>query len=203
MIVVLKLLSLLCALVFFSSIFIAHLLKPELDWVSQTLSMYALGEYGYIINTGFFCIGTTQCLLALTLFLTRPFNVRLAATLLFGAGLGVYLVAIFPTQAQPTGLLSQLPHIVGASMQFLLFPLAALVISRNLSAGKMKTWTSISAYTTAKLFIVIIILFIIKFTIDIPFFGIIEKIDILVINLWLISFAFYSTRHNSQIMFSR
>jgi hypothetical membrane protein len=201
MIRALNLVALLCALVFFSSIFVAHVLKPDLDWVSQTLSMYALDDYGYVINTGFICIGLTQILLATALFIGKPFDVTKAAGLLLGAGLGVLLVAIFPTKAHPADLVSQLPHIIGAIMQFLLFPFAALAIARAMNAGRFKSYSLVTAYATMKLFIVVLVLFFIKFTIDIPFFGLVEKIDILAINLWLIGFAFYTLRHKTGTLY--
>ena len=197
----LNLVALLCALVFFFSIIIAHLLKPDLNWISQTLSMYALGDYGYIINTGFVCIGFTQILLAIALTMARPFNTTKAAGFLSAAGVGVLLVALFPTEAQPADLVSQLPHIAGAIMQFLLFPFAALAIARPMPAGPLKTYSLVTGYATMKLFIVILVLFFIKFTIDIPFFGLVEKIEILAINLWLITFAFYCVRYKVAALF--
>jgi hypothetical membrane protein len=149
--------------------------------------MYALGNYGYIITSGFYAIAAAQLLLAYPLIATQ----HSAAIYLASAGIGVLLVAVFPASPVPLELVSRLPHTIGALMQFLFFPLAVFSISNRLAAGSFRRYSIFTAYMTAILFIVLLILFVIRTRTGDAVFGLLEKSDILLINLWLIAYAYY------------
>ena len=196
-----------CALLFSLCFIITHLVKIDLDSISSSLSMYALGQYGFIITIGFYSIGLTQVLLSIPLLVDDRYLLQKGAMSLFCAGFAVFLVAYFPTKLPPANFLSQLPHVLGAGIQFLMFPLAAMMLSSNMVEGKLKLYSLITGCVTFVFFLIILVLFMSRYHMsppaELPFFGLLEKINIIVINLWLIVFSYYGYRHTRDIMFKR
>ncbi len=189
------LLAFICAVFFTLTILFAHLATKNLNLLSDTLSRYALDEHGFILVIGFYAIGITQMLLALLLF-SGSKNMAPGSFCLVLSGLGAIVVAIFPTQLPPATIIERLPHITGAIMQFLFFPLAALMLSSKMAACRLKITTRLTAGITGLLFIIILALFVSPSMKDFGYFGFIEKVDILIINFWLIfiSFTLYKTK---------
>ena len=198
MIRTLNIIAFICALAFTLSAIAAHLLKTELNWLNHTLSQYALGEHGLIITVGFYCIGLTQILLAISFMIFNQATISKGALLLFTAGLGVFVAALFPTQPPSADMLTRLPHIAGASAHFLLFPLAVLALTPSLDAGRLKSFSFMVGYVTLIFFIVLLALFVMKPIIDTPFFGLFEKVNILIINIWLLVFSYDSNWYLSK-----
>ena len=192
-----SLLAFILAVFFTLTIIFVHITAHGLDHLADTLSRYALNEYGYVLELGFISIGTTQLLLALLLFnYTSTKQLNSISILLFLAGTGAIVVAIFPTLLPPASLIDRLPHITGAVMQFFFFPLATLRLPSYMRSSALKTYTGLTGILTAILFMVLLVLFILPSMEDFAYFGLIEKINILAINTWLISvsFAFYCKR---------
>lgn len=179
-----------CALIFTFSVVISHVLKTELNWVNDTLSQYALGYNGFIITIGFYCIGFTQVLLASSFMNLHRASTSKGSLLLFVAGLGIFIVALFPTQPASAEMIGRLPHIVGAGVHFLLFPLAVLVLTPSLHKGLLRRYSFITGYVSLLFFIILLVLFLIKPWFEIPFFGLLEKINVLIINTWLLVFSY-------------
>jgi len=189
------LLAFICAIFFTLTILFAHIVTNDLNIASDTLSRYALDEHGVILVLGFYAIGLTQLLLAILLF-SGSTKLGFDSICLALSGLGVIVVALFPTQLPPATVLERLPHIAGAVMQFLFFPLAALALSSKMSHTPRKTTTRLTGSVTGILFVIILVLFVSPSMKDFKYFGLIEKVDILVINFWLIfiSFTLYKTK---------
>lgn len=197
------LISFLCAVFFTLTIVIAHSLSDELPPLSATLSLYALEEYGFILELGFYAIGLTQLLLAFLFFKrTDAKQLKFVSLFLLFAGLGVIIAATFPTLRPPASINDRLPHIIGAVMQFLFFPIAVLLLSAKMQIGNLKTYTKLTGVITVLLFITMLFLFFTPVMKDFGYFGLIEKADILIINLWLIlmSFILYRTIRNKIII---
>lgn len=174
-----------------------HIATEELTLLSDTLSRYALEEHGYVLTLGFYAIGLTQLLVAFLLFghaeTKRPVAVSVFLIL---SGLGAIAVAFFPTLPPPATVIERLPHITGAVLQFLFFPLAALTLAPNMKTGSHKAYTWLTGSITGILFVIILALFVSPSMKDFSYFGLIEKTDILIINFWLIfaTFTLYKTR---------
>lgn len=190
MIKIVNLMAFICALIFTSSVVISHALKTDLNWINDTLSQYALGENGFIITVGFYCIGLTQVLLASSFMSLHRASTSKGSLLLFAAGLGVFIVALFPAQPATVDMFTRLPHIVGASAHFLLFPLAVLVLRSSLHQGSLRRYSLITGRVCLCFFIVLLVLFFIEPWFGIPFFGLLEKVNILIINTWLLVFSY-------------
>lgn len=185
-----------CAAVFLVDMFLIHFIKPELNWTSETLSQYALGDGGYIINVGFYSFAIAQFVWAASLVLQNRMPVIHVPLLFFLAGSGAFLVATFAVQPDSAEMTTRLPHIAGAVMQFMFFPLALMGIKNFIQDGRAKHYTQLTAHITFLLFVIILILFIFKSTPEFQFFGLIEKINILFITLWMVIFPFVSVRSN-------
>lgn len=172
---------------FLITIFYAHVVKLDLDIIDNTLSYYALGEHGLVLTTGFYSIGLSQVLLAKT-FVSFAENSRLklVAIFMFLAGLGAILVALFPKQPDTAELVERLPHIIGAITQFLFFPLAVLSLHSLLRPGALKRYTSITGYFTLVMFAVLLSLFILKSSLPVHGFGLLEKLNIFAITFWIL-----------------
>lgn len=187
-----------CALIFSATVVITHLVKTELNWLSDTLSRYAIGDNGLIITIGFYCIGLTQVLLAISFKRAAGVAINKGPWLLCGAGLGVFIVALFPTQPPSADMLTRLPHIAGASAHFLLFPLAVLVLTPSLKVGHLKKYSFITGYVCLFFFVLLMVLFLMKPWVDIHFFGLLEKINIVMINAWLIVFSYNNDWYRAE-----
>lgn len=175
----------LCAVYFAMTVVLAHLLKPDLNLFSDALSLYALGDSGMLLTTGFYAIAINQGLLALLLLSYDNNRHRIPAILLLLSAMGALLVAYFPTQANPTDLISRLPHITGAIMQFLFFPLALISIIHS-STTRYSIYTKVTAYLSLLLFCILLLIFFVPEFRDFAYFGILEKLNILIITSWLI-----------------
>ena len=191
------LLAFICAVFFIATIIFAHIATEDLVLLSDTLSHYALDKHGFVLKLGFYAIGLTQLLLAFLLFGDAETKRSIAVSVfLLLSGLGVIAVALFPTLPPPASLMERLPHILGAVMQFLFFPLSALALAPGMNTGSRKTYTRLTGSITGVLFVIILALFVSPSMKDFSYFGLIEKTDILIINFWLIfmSFTLYKTK---------
>jgi hypothetical membrane protein len=190
-----SLLALALSVYFCISIIIAHVIRSDLDFFKHTLSYYALGDKGLVQTTGFYSIGLSQILISFVLVknvaVTRA---KYAAVFLALAGVGALLVATFPKQPDTADIILRLPHIAGAIMQFLFFPTALLSLVKAIKKSNYRSYTLYTGLFTAVMFFVVLTLFILKHKINIPVFGLIEKIDILAVTCWLIFISYVMTR---------
>lgn len=185
------LVAFICAVFFTAIIIFSHVVTEDLALLSDTLSRYALDKHGFVLTLGFYMIGITQLLVAFLLLKYAETKQSIAASVfLLLSGLGVIVVAIFPTLMPPATPLDRLPHIIGAIMQFLFFPLAVLALSPAITHRPYKTFTHLTGVITAFLFVVMLFLFFLPSMRNFGYFGLIEKTDILIINFWLIIISF-------------
>ena len=147
-----------------------HVVPTRMNLFSDTISMYALDRYGFVITFGFYCIGVTQLCLALVLFL---------------AGVGMFVVAIFPTLPPPASIADRFEHLFGALLQFICFPIAVVLLARKLPKGFFQQYTWFTGVGSAALIVLMLALFLIPSLEDFAYFGFIEKIDVVMINFWL------------------
>lgn len=187
------LISLTCAVWFLISTIIIHIIRNDLDFIEVALSTYAIGNGGMILESGFYSIGLSQLLIAGILFAQADVKKAAALSILL-AGLGVIVVGVFPTYIEPVDITIRLPHIAGATMQFLFFPVALLLLNRNMSAGSFRRYTMTTGVFTAVMFFLVLLLFIVSQRVEIGFFGLVEKLNIVAINIWLLLMSWKLTR---------
>jgi len=180
--------ALICAIWFAISSIYLQIIRTDLDIVKDALSLYAIGSGGFILETGFYSIGITQILIAFMLF-KKNAGKKASATAMFLAGLGAVIVGVMPTHVEPVDIIVKLPHVIGATMQFVFFSIAVLLLSKNLCSDGFRRYTISTGIITTMLFILILFLFIVSSKIEINFFGFVEKLEIYAINLWLMAIS--------------
>ena len=177
-----NLLAFIFAVYFLIAFTLVHLIKKEYLFKKDALSEYAVGKWGFIITIAFFVIAFNQFLLSWKFFQSNHFFPSLFLAL---SGLGVLIVAIVKVHKRKDELLKI--HDFGAAMQFIFFPLALIsyfIFSRN------------AFFTLVIGLITFIFIFILRDANnkydrgEISNFGLIEKINILLINSWLIVISY-------------
>lgn len=192
-------LAVVCSAWFILTAIVIHFLKLDLNIINHTLSQYALGQHGIILESGFYCIGIAQLLLGYYFYnLERP--LKLEGGLLSLAGVGVIIVAIFPTVADPTNIVAKLPHIIGAIFQFLFFPIALFELQNYIQLRQYRTYTLTTAVLTAILFVATLILFVLSEKIMVFGLGLVEKLNIFAISSWILVMS-YKLKNKKIIMF--
>lgn len=116
------------------------LLRPDLDPEWHTISEWAIGRHGWIMQVAFLVSATGYAALAIAL---RPYlsnhPAMVGGYLLALCALGTILVGLFVTDPMPltarNGISTRgLIHILGGSMGMLLLPPAALLINLSLAS---------------------------------------------------------------------
>jgi len=129
---------------------VLHLLPTGYDPIRQVVSDYAVGKYGLWMDLGFFAGGIGVMALASTLYLRKDTErpPKMGATLLFIAGISLFVVGIFPTDVEgaPATMHGTIHNIV-SQVIFILAPIGMLLISRRAD----KTWleATLSAFILA------------------------------------------------------
>jgi len=184
------------SLFFLIDVFLIHLIKFELDWVSTTLSWYAVGDHGYILAVGFCLFAGAEIACSVLLVLKARLPVLYIPLFFSVAGMGALLATVFPVQSPTVDLVSRLPHITGAIMQFMFFPLALIGIYKYMQGSRMKRYTRLTAAVTSVFFVVLLILLFLRPIYEFTYYGLLQKIDILLITLWMVIFSFISMHTN-------
>lgn len=174
----------------FSAGLMMHILRPENNPVTMSLSQYVLGPYGYMARGIFFM--SALSILAITLGLNRELPhshlSHVGVVLLTCAGVGVLVAGIFPPDV-PRGYGPLTPagtiHREAATLSFATLVTAMLFISSCFACDtrwesvKPKSWV-LALINLAMLFIVGVV-----FALRLPIFGICERILTGSILLWL------------------
>ena len=126
------------------SVVAAHLLRPDVHPVSDPVSYYAVGPYGFFISLAIFALGVGSLALTLGLHLeiapSGRTRVGLLLLALYGDGqLGVALFSIDAEGAQSTT--TGIIHNIAGNISFFCFPPAAILLSSGM--GKDERWRSL------------------------------------------------------------
>ena len=168
--------------VFLASIFLVHKLKPDLKFLPNALSKFALGKHGWILTIGLFAIGSAQILLAIGL--AQISNLTLGHILLICAGIATYFIALYKMEYPRKTYRGRL-HTISAGLQFTLFPLALLFLNLNFKDGGIYNYTAFT-YTANFIFLFIIFIFFLRGnTHESRYFGAIQKTNIFLMSLWV------------------
>ncbi len=168
--------------VFLSSIFFVHRLTPDLKFLPNALSNYALSTHGWILSAGLFAIGSAQILL--TIGLVGVSNFTAGHILLICAGVATYFIALYKME-YPNRTYRGRIHTISAALQFTLFPLALLFLSLNFKESTIYNYT-VFTYTANFIFLFIIFIFFLRGnTHESRYFGAIQKTNIVLMSLWV------------------
>lgn len=176
------------AVYFAISTIIIHFYRNDLNFFSNSLSCYAVGHMGIVLEIGIFLIGLTEILISINLF---KIGLKLSPIFLFIAGIGIMLVTIFPTAVDYSYNLQYIFHVFGAGIHFVFFPTAIFYLAKKISKNNFKFFSIITGFTTSVLCLILIFFFINKVVLNLGFF---EKMDIFCNTSWLLLISYKMIR---------
>lgn len=176
-----------------------HYFRTDLDVFVHALSLYAIGDYGALLESGFYSIGLSQLLIAYILYKQNS-ELFIVSLSLVMSGAGAIIVGLFPAQPVTADLLVRLPHIAGAILQFIFSPIAVLILGRKLTGVNFKRYTLTTGLLSAVMFLIILFMFLLTSRIEFQYFGLIEKFNIFIIAFWLF---FMSVKLKSDVRKTR
>lgn len=169
----------LLATYFLAAVIIIHVVRKDLALRAVPLSKYVFGKKGIYLTMGFISIGISEIIISIII------DNTLAKQNLFLAGLGVIIVGIIKMDEINRKSLQNRTHNFGVILQFLCFPIAVIIFSFT-NSGLNRTYNIATGFVTLALFSLIFILYKKYVKKEIYWYGLLQKINILMINLWLI-----------------
>lgn len=149
----LGLLSATAAMLWLGIIALLHFIKPEIDPRARTISEYACGSHGWVMQIAFFCMAVSCWALTAATWKSQPV-IGPVLLVLCGAGFagaGVFVTdPILPTERTQTrgGVL----HILFAFAVMLMFPVMATFVAGNMVEVVARPWLlALAALTWAGL----------------------------------------------------
>jgi hypothetical protein len=109
---------------YLSSVVAAHLLRPDVHPVSEPVSYYAVGPYGFFIGLAIFALGVGSLALTLGLHLgiAPPGRSHVGLLLLALYGVGQLVVALFSIDAESAKTTTGIVHNIAGNISFFCFP---------------------------------------------------------------------------------
>jgi len=172
---------------FLGTIVVSHCLKKDISFKKDALSKFALGRYGFVLSLGLYSIGLAEIVLAFILF--TEFGSLLGTSSLAAAGVGSVMVAMFKME-QPKETLRGYLHVTGAVVQFFAFPLALILLADYVHGGLLYIFTLATCTLNIFLFSWIMIYVVAGTEHSVPFFGLIQKINIILMTAWVLLVSF-------------
>ena len=141
---------------YLSSVVAAHLLRPDVHPVSEPVSYYAVGPYGFFIGLAIFALGVGSLALTLGLHLgiAPPGRSRVGLLLLALYGVGQLVVALFSIDAESAKTTTGIVHNIAGNISFFCFPPAVILLSMGM--GKDKRWRSLKRPALALSLVVLV-----------------------------------------------
>ena len=171
--------------VFFAASLVAlHGLRPDYHPVTETVSQYAVGPYGYVMTAAFFALGLSVVGLALGLLRGVTPAPRLGGALLGVAGVCVFLVAVFRIDRAPDAMpTAEVVHNSAFVASFIF-----TVVSMFILTGRFKhdaRWRPIQHISLALSLAALAGFAAFIGTYDTPWRGAAQRFSIVTILLWL------------------
>lgn len=172
---------------YLSSVVAAHLLRPDIDPVSQPVSDYAVGPFGPFVGVAIFALGVGSLALALGLRLgiAPPGRSRVGLLLLALYGVGQLAVAIFPIDAEGAQTTTGLVHNIAGNISFFCFPPAVILLSMGM--GKDERWRALERPALALALVVLAGAILVMVSANVVGgFGIAQRFFLLTTVLWML-----------------
>ena len=183
----LALLAIVGMVYYLSSVVAAHLLRPDIDPVSEPVSNYAVGPYGFFVSIAIFSLGVGSLALALGLRLgiAPPGRSRVGLLLLALYGVGQLGVALFSIDAESAQTTTGLVHNIAGNISFFCFPPAVILLSMGM--GKDRRWRSLKRLALAlSLAVLVGAILVLASANVVGGFGIAQRLFLLATVLWML-----------------
>ena len=183
---------------YLSSVVAAHLLRPDVHPVSEPVSYYAVGPYGFFIGLAIFALGVGSLALTLGLHLgiAPPGRSRVGLLLLALYGVGQLVVALFSIDAESAKTTTGIVHNIAGNISFFCFPPAVILLSMGM--GKDKRWRSLKRPALALSLVVLVEAILVMVSANVVGgFGLAQRLFLLTTVLWMLLAAIwlrYATR---------
>lgn len=133
-IAILTFISISCIVYFFFVVAILHVLRTDYSPIRQAVSNYAVGQYGFLMTSGFFALslGMFTLALGLTEDLMLTYRAIIAMRLFYAASVGLAIVGIFPGDVNvphPPATITGYMHWIAAGISFLSIMIATFLLS--------------------------------------------------------------------------
>jgi len=183
---------------YLSSVVAAHLLRPDVHPVSEPVSYYAVGPYGFFIGLAIFALGVSSLALTLGLHLgiAPPGRSRVGLLLLALYGVGQLVVALFSIDAESAKTTTGIVHNIAGNISFFCFPPAVILLSMGM--GKDERWRSLKRPALALSLVVLVEAILVMVSANVVGgFGLAQRLFLLTTVLWMLLAAIwlrYATR---------
>ncbi|MCI0437942.1 MAG: DUF998 domain-containing protein [Chloroflexi bacterium] len=162
-----------------------HLLRPEIDPVSKSVSHYAIGPYGHLLTVALFAVGVGALVLACLLYRAVSPRSSLGSLLLAISGAGMFIVAGVPTDIAENSMpVSEYVHNVSFMVSYL--TLAGSMFAFTRSFRRDRRWQvlySVSAWLSLLVLLELGVFLAANLT---SWVGIAQRFAILTVNAWLL-----------------
>ena len=169
------------------SVVAVHLLRPDIDPVSEPVSYYAVGPYGFFVGIAIFAlgVGSLALTLGLRLGIAPPGRSRVGLLLLALYGVGQLGVALFSIDAESAQTTTGLVHNIAGNISFFCFPPAVILLS--LDMGKDERWRSLKRPALALSLVVLVGAIMVLVSANVVGgFGIAQRLFLLATVLWML-----------------
>lgn len=129
-----------CVLIFFTACTAAQVLRSDLDWSDAQLSLYLMGEYGWVVKSAYFVLGSGLILIGIGYYRALRASTRSVAPAGLFAVAGIALGVTAVAHSHTTGgalTAEEIVHGIAASTAFLCITSAMLLQAWRLRSDAM------------------------------------------------------------------
>lgn len=181
------------SVVYFVLIIVAlHFLRPDLNPISQPTSQYAVGTYGFLMTSAFFCMSIASFALLIGLYqgLRQPARSRMGLGLLGLWGVGVLIAMLFPIdpEGSPQTMAGTI-HRISGPLAFLCVTVSTILLSRRFKQDE--TWRPLHrpALILSLVMLAAFIAAFLRFATESEFLGLTQRIDLAALVTWMLLIA--------------
>ncbi len=178
-------LALLMNLGFIITFILIQVTNPELNWMRYPLSRYYYEPDGYILVTGLFLIGICEILTAGLIYSENTSKNRWLAIIVLFMGISAFLIAVFPMNLFPEKSLHGFIHMVAAAFQFFLFPISTIGYGFLKGRSNFNYFHIFYGIASSLILMNILRILLTLEPTEQNFYGLFQKIYILLIVIWL------------------
>jgi hypothetical protein len=166
-----------------------HLLRPDVNPVTEPISTYAVGPYGFLFTVADIGSGLAALTLMFGLYLgiAPPGRSYVGLFLLGLYGVSELLAGIFPIDVGGEATTFGTIHNIVGNLSFFGFPIAVILLS--LGMGKDEQWRSFRRPALAVSFAVVLTVFLTIVGSNIGLFGVTQRLANVTAMLWMLVVA--------------
>lgn len=177
--------------------FLVHFLNPGLNVLSFPLSLYRYSSYGYLFTISLIMIGIAEIILGYLVYPRFPKKSIAFSILLILMGISAIITGIFSMDIEPAPTVHGIIHNLAAGFQFFTFPAISMIFGFSENKKNIRIITLILSVTAIFLLPFISFTILSETPIVAPVYGLLQKIYISLIVIWLyvITYSITNQKH--------